>query len=402
MTPAPMDFPCELADRVAEVTGPYGPVSVSEALIQRLWARGVFIGVVARLASGRSFRLIRPGRLNRAEGPDFLEAEWELDGRIVRGDVEIHFYAADWRAHGHERDARFAGVRLHAVVFPPRPGEPAAMTCRGDRPEVFTLLPHLPEDLETAGLEDALLRGEARPDSLTESLAALDPEGREALLRRAARVRWTTKLEFARRRVAADGAARALHMMFLETLGLRRNRAPMSELAARHPPEEFARRSPEEFYAEMAGRWRTAAVRPANHPLARIHAYAALNKNRPDWMRVATEVFDGFHEYPETDDTILFRKRVGLPSRRVNLRERALAGVVGGTRFDTLAADALLPWHAANGGRDHFPLWWHWPAGDAPESVTASLASLGFSGRTKPLCNGLVQGFLGLALNAGR
>ena len=37
-----------------------------------------------------SLRGIYAGRLNRSSGPDFQGAEFELDGKVYRGDVEIH------------------------------------------------------------------------------------------------------------------------------------------------------------------------------------------------------------------------------------------------------------------------------------------------------------------------
>src|ERR1043165_4982537 len=43
-----MRHPFTAPEIVAEITGPYGPVSVSEKVIQRLWARGAFMGITMR------------------------------------------------------------------------------------------------------------------------------------------------------------------------------------------------------------------------------------------------------------------------------------------------------------------------------------------------------------------
>ncbi len=58
---------------------------------------------------------IYPGRMNTIEGPDFESAEFQLDGRIYRGDVEIHVRFNDWHAHGHHLDPKYDRVMLHLV-----------------------------------------------------------------------------------------------------------------------------------------------------------------------------------------------------------------------------------------------------------------------------------------------
>ena len=98
---------------------------VAEKVIQRLWARGAFTDAAMRTLSGKPLRLVYPGTHNTREGPDFREAVWELAGTRVIGDVEIHFYREDWRAHGHDRDPAFDAVALHVVVSPRR------TACRG-------------------------------------------------------------------------------------------------------------------------------------------------------------------------------------------------------------------------------------------------------------------------------
>ena len=55
------------------------------------------------------------GQLNRFEGPDYQSAEFEIDGKIYRGDVEIHYNINDWYSHRHHLDPRYDGVLLHLV-----------------------------------------------------------------------------------------------------------------------------------------------------------------------------------------------------------------------------------------------------------------------------------------------
>jgi hypothetical protein len=58
---------------------------------------------------------LNAGKLNLFEGPDFQGAEFELDGKIYCGDVEIHRTTNDWYHHHHHLDRRYNFVRLHLV-----------------------------------------------------------------------------------------------------------------------------------------------------------------------------------------------------------------------------------------------------------------------------------------------
>ncbi|WFB35537.1 DUF2851 family protein [Kiritimatiellota bacterium B12222] len=62
---------------------------------------------------GEEVRILHPGQWNQESGPDFLDAEWSVGGRRVRGDIEIHIRPMDWKHHGHSGDPRYARVGLH-------------------------------------------------------------------------------------------------------------------------------------------------------------------------------------------------------------------------------------------------------------------------------------------------
>ena len=68
------------------------------------------------MSQDKRLRGIFHGRLNTIEGPDFESAEFQLDGRIYRGDVEIHVRSGDWQAHGHHMDPKYNQVILHLVL----------------------------------------------------------------------------------------------------------------------------------------------------------------------------------------------------------------------------------------------------------------------------------------------
>jgi len=68
------------------------------------------------ISRDKRLRGIFHGRLNTIEGPDFESAEFQLDGKIYRGDIEIHVRSGDWQAHGHHMDPKYNQVILHLVL----------------------------------------------------------------------------------------------------------------------------------------------------------------------------------------------------------------------------------------------------------------------------------------------
>ena len=107
-------------DSVHEIQGLYGAFSVSERLLQKIWLRqdAAFSGAYTH--SGKRIEVLHVGRWNHGAGPDFKAAHLRIDGQSVQGDIEVHFHASDWQAHGHHQDVNFDRVILHLVLFPPK------------------------------------------------------------------------------------------------------------------------------------------------------------------------------------------------------------------------------------------------------------------------------------------
>lgn len=378
---------------VEEIQGPYGPVSVSESLLQRIWKSQRFLPEHLRLADGRKLQILSPGRWNFQEGPDFLGAELKFGDETIRGDIEVHFHATDWHAHGHRHDPAYRLVQLHVVLFPPGPNDIACKA--GDRElPVLVLLPHLPEDLEACALDEAVLAASGRDrGDLARELAGRPLLERRELLRARAAQRWRQKVAHATVRLERLGWEQALHTALLEVLGYRRNRVPMLDLAQAHPLAEWVSPgfSTGVAFTSRADSWRLAGLRPGNHPKLRLAQYQALAQARPDWPArwlgmACPTVSDGL-------GVASARKAGRLGAWRKQLAQELLAGTWSGPRGDTLVVDALLPLRAARTGEKLFPLWQAWWAGDAPDEVDRFLAEAGvLETAVEPLANGHVQG----------
>ncbi|WP_299801144.1 DUF2851 family protein [uncultured Maribacter sp.] len=65
--------------------------------------------------SGEEVHVVSTGMHNHLSGPDFFNAQIELNGQLWAGNVEIHIKSSDWYAHHHQDDTNYDNVILHVV-----------------------------------------------------------------------------------------------------------------------------------------------------------------------------------------------------------------------------------------------------------------------------------------------
>ncbi len=73
-------------------------------------------GTVLKDRNGNLVTIFSPGRRNKNEGPDFLDAVIWIAGELKKGAVEIHGCESAWNRHGHHGNHRYHGVILHVVA----------------------------------------------------------------------------------------------------------------------------------------------------------------------------------------------------------------------------------------------------------------------------------------------
>lgn len=388
------------SSQVAEMQGLYGPFTITERVVQKIWLRGDFDHTRLVLTDGRPLGIRTSGVWNLLGGPDFRGAQLVIGGETVTGDVEVHFHAADWRAHRHEVDRAYDNVALHVVLFPPGAGERPAR--RGDGREIPTLvlLPLLHRDLEEYASDDALETITAR-DEWEEFAELAATPAREELVRQKANGRWRQKVHFATRRIARVGWTAAAHGTALEILGYRHNRAAMLAVATKYPLAVWVDGlETGRIDAENGACWQTQGVRPANHPRTRLRQYQAWVAAQPHWperLRQMAKILPVGGMVAMPADRA--RRQLGLKNHREAFAHDLVGDAVGGTRLDNLVCDGFLPLLAAESGHDYGAAWFHWFLGDVPDQVRKALPKLGLAGRgSGPLSHGWAQGLLGWVL----
>lgn len=397
------DERCNAFSAVAEIQGPYGPFTLSERVIQKIWHRQDFLST-ARLQtlSGKSLRIINPGRWNFQEGPDFREAQLEIDEQALIGDVEVHFYSKDWFAHAHERNPNFEHTVLHGVLFPPHKNEPLAITSNGRRLETFVFLDCLAHDLEAYAQNEIILGLEGRYHSdLVDRFLELPLTQRRGLFKEKARVRWHQKKIYAQRRLAAHSWAESCHQLCLEALGYRRNRGAMGSLALEFPLKAMRKAglTATDLFTRQKGSWKLSGIRPANHPRVRLHQYLELVERNPNWPTELLRLIEGLTEETQEENSTDFRRKTNLQQFRMDLQRVGFSGCVGVSRLNTLVCDVFLPLGAEVLGQDFFPRWFHWWGGDIPEGLSAFLKQCQILDVCRyPNCNGWNQGAIQLLL----
>jgi hypothetical protein len=249
---------------------------ITERQLQLVWRLGWFRRRGVLLEDGRPLDVLFPGHPAAGGGPDFREARLIISGEPVTGDVELHLVPSGWRRHGHSGDSGYAGVVLHVALhrepFGDRPrgrgGPPAAE---------LVLEPHL--ELSVAELA-----------AWTEG-GPPGPAGGEAgdilpRLERLGRARFERRRAAFSRAAAVAGFEEALYRGLMTALGYRLNKAPFAELSRLVPrgaTRGLDRAGLEGRYGAIAARlaWRTAGVRPVNHPARRLAGWCRLLAETP-------------------------------------------------------------------------------------------------------------------------
>lgn len=91
------------------------PAPLPESLLQYAWEHRRYNANGLATINGEEVIIVKPGRRNTNQGPDFIEAHVRIAGVDFYGAVELHTRTDQWHAHQHQADAGYNGIVLHVV-----------------------------------------------------------------------------------------------------------------------------------------------------------------------------------------------------------------------------------------------------------------------------------------------
>lgn len=354
-----------------------------------------------RASTGESVRVIDPGAWNVEPGPDFKGATVEVAGRRVKGDVEVHLKPSGWTEHGHASDPAYANVAFHVTWLPgPRPRDlPERAYCVSIQEAVSGDFAFSPDSIDVAAYPYAHIPDTPRPCA---AVLSRDPDLAAAVLRAAGKRRIALKAARAGQALAAcKPPSEALWRAVMAALGYKANTERFAALAEAVPAASlpryreralaillgtarllpdfdragdgeaaaFARRLAESWFNDSrdrlssAMRPRSAGVRPANAPLRRLAAAAALASapgGLPALESVSPDALRAFvRAICETARWPFFEKRLTFSSvpAAAGAKARAVPALLGPARGAALVANVFLPFAIASGAADDAPDW---------------------------------------------
>ena len=265
----------------------------AENFLYRLWRGLDVLPHLLKTTDGRQVEVRFPGTRNLDSGPDYKDAVIAIDGKISRGDVEVHPYAGDWFAHQHHCDPRYNSVILHIVTekIPPE-----MQTTRADGVEVPMV--NLDEFLEKSAEEMAEdFEAEEKPsESLEETCRLREYDAEQILqwLERAGDERLAIKAERFLEERPTDSWDQIFYRGLMEALGYSKNQIPFRKLANRLPISELwpeIRHDDKEVAAEkvQANLFGAAGLLPAGDDFGTVADQETL-----DFVRRLKEKWEAF------------------------------------------------------------------------------------------------------------
>ena len=379
--------------RVRETPGESGELA---------WQARWFSGACGReftTTGGRRAVIADFGEWNREAGPDFVRCTVSIDGRVKRGAIEVDLAASGWEQHGHAVNPDYENVVLHVVVR--RPSQVHFPRTAGQREVAqVCLADHAPAEPEWAAAPPA------RPGPCSGPLRLMSPARLTELLEVAARRRFERKGAALSTMIRARGTDAALYEALAIALGYKANKLPFQLLAQRvpltiaakphgeallfglagflerpEPPRGPARAETASLWAAWWKRragctaailprssWKLAGIRPANHPLRRLGALAAIARN---WRAVRAAIESADPSRLESVLGGLEHPFWSFHTSWTSPRRPAPLALLGKDRIREIFANVALP-HALARGLE--PDWRAIPCGppNATERVAAA------------------------------
>ncbi|MEE8204686.1 MAG: DUF2851 family protein [Dehalococcoidales bacterium] len=202
-----------------------------ENQVAEVWQRQLVKGMELLSEKGDALEIIYPGRLNDDRGADFRDAVISLNGRMLRGDVEIHVRSGSWIDHKHHRDPVYNRVILHVVMW--HSGSTVTRLQNGGEIPVLALSRYLEIPLKPPVKTSSFDTFMSLP--CLNATRRINANALAGLLDEAGDQRFYLKTARFQKEMERMSAGQSLYRGVMGALGYSRNKLPFLELADRLP-----------------------------------------------------------------------------------------------------------------------------------------------------------------------
>ena len=234
---------------------------IPEKVIRCVWNDQLIKTDGLTTTDGRSLEVVFPGYWNFGSGPDFKSASIRIDGTLHEGDVELHVYGCDWKAHGHSDNNEYDNVILHVYMWKGRgrksiQEENSPQTKNLSRPHIHEL--ELKDSLkqgilqlnEQLDFDSYPLLNQFNTGLCHRPLSQLSQEKFTELLKSAGDARIQTKMDRFHDRIITRGYEQTFYEGVAEAMGYPSNKQPFRALAEKVPLEEIKQLAPAKYSYE--------------------------------------------------------------------------------------------------------------------------------------------------------
>ncbi len=317
--------------RTGETTAAEFPVSprIPERLVQAIWYEKLLQPTGLKTIAGSSLEIVDAGRWNAAEGPDFLGAELLINGKRIKGDVEVHVLSGDWTRHRHISDFNYNNVILHAFLT--RDDDKSyEQLHNGQQIERFEMEPVLFPDLQsirqTFSTEDYPYNSEAGLGRCYDHLLQEDEQILRQFLAAGGRERMEAKIRRIERQAISENLGQLLYQAVMTSMGFKGNKTLFFLLSKRVPLADLLMHSKSAKAEEKVERMQALLLHVSGlTPRAEDHA-KEIPSSTMDYLNRINGHWSDLSGY-FSDRMIPPTKRWHGGTRPVNFPERRLAGI---------------------------------------------------------------------------
>jgi hypothetical protein len=219
---------------------------INEEFVARIWDKCYLYKDILRAKDGRRIEVVYQGQRNSDSGADFQGAEIKIDGKLYKGDIEVHVRNSHWRVHRHHTDSRYNNTILHVAMWDDGTN---LLTKKQSGELIPTLILYDYLNSSIGNLWKKLEHSEDITFPCRKKIGSMDIKDAESILDSAGMDRFLNKVKIFEDRLCKNNADELLYEGMMDALGYSKNRKQFLQLARITPLKVLTGRPSDEIQA---------------------------------------------------------------------------------------------------------------------------------------------------------